>query len=113
MKRSTDDEMNLQDLANEYNTKGKNMTRTIVFTSSINKAAELNLELRELCKDKGRRFNENGELIDYFCDHYYSDMQENCKLRIFRDFADSQSFLRVLFSTIGYGMGMHMKQTCD
>jgi len=99
IKKSNKDKA-LQLLAAEFKEKGMEMDRTFFFIDSINKTTNFDHCLQ-------MKIPNLGEIKPdvYISDHFSSAMEDNGRKYILKDFSDPSGNIKVLFTTVSYGMG--------
>lgn len=100
-------EKSLQFIIDDTREKGQSATKTLVFVRGINKTHEFNFNFRRMLTDKGRIRSEDGEKPKYLSEHFSSVTEPTTRERITTDFAKEDGYIRVLFSTISYGLGIN------
>jgi len=99
-------EQDLRILINDYMKRGSTMDKTLFFIDSVSKTHEYNIAFKDKIPNKGK---EDGY---YISDHFSSATEPEARLRILKDFADENGKLKVLFSTVSYGMGENKTCVC-
>jgi hypothetical protein len=80
------------------------MEKTLVFVDSVTKTHTLSGEFRENIPDCGKVYL-NPLHFEYVSEHLSAWTPDGAKSRIIKDFSDPNGIIRILFSTITYGMG--------
>jgi hypothetical protein len=91
-------------LRDEINRDKNDCIRTIYFIDSINKTHEFNISFRAMLPESGKVAD-----LRYLSEHFSSATLPIARARILKDFADPIGIIKLLFTTVSYGMGIDNK----